>query len=163
MSSFLFQNNSQIVQILVHRPLKELHTVVEIILNRLLKSFKVRLTSHLNILVFLGLFFLLRFNFSYIEKHCSNQVLFCLSRKFSSLYKRLLKENKQIRRGPALCTKFHFQYCLLFWIRTVLITNNAKCPSPIKSSCKLLNVFQTTECVWLSLCCSQFCLKWKRK
>lgn len=93
MSSFLFQNNSQIVQILVHRPLKELQTVVEIILNRLLKSFKVRLTSHLNILVFLGLFFLLRFNFSYIEKHCSNQVLFFLSRKLSSLYKRLLKEN----------------------------------------------------------------------
>ena len=76
MSSFLFQNNSQIVQILVHRPLKELQTVVEIILNRLLKSFKVRLTPHLNILVFLGLFFLLCFNFSYIEKHCSNQVLF---------------------------------------------------------------------------------------
>ena len=76
MSSFLFQKNSQIVQILVHRPLKELQTVVEIILNRLLKSFKVRLTPHLNILVFLGLFFLLCFNFSYIEKHCSNQVLF---------------------------------------------------------------------------------------
>ena len=90
MSGFLSQNNSEIVQILVHRPLKELHTVVEIILNRLLKSFKVRLTPHLNILVFLGLFFLLCFGFSYLEKHCY-EVFFFLSRKFSSLHKRLLK------------------------------------------------------------------------
>ena len=49
MSSFLSQNTSQIVKIPVHRPLKELHTVAEIIFNRWLKSFKVRLTPLKNI------------------------------------------------------------------------------------------------------------------